>query len=76
VLEGELALTAGGRELRAPAGSWAHVPPGRPARRLVPRPGALPERAALGCRLGAFVRALDGDEERAAARAGSDQRPS
>jgi quercetin dioxygenase-like cupin family protein len=30
VLEGELALTAGDRELRAPAGSWAQVPPGMP----------------------------------------------
>jgi quercetin dioxygenase-like cupin family protein len=28
VLDGELALTAGDRELRAPAGSWAQVPPG------------------------------------------------
>ena len=28
VLEGALALTAGHRELRAPAGSWAQVPPG------------------------------------------------
>jgi mannose-6-phosphate isomerase-like protein (cupin superfamily) len=30
VLEGELALTAGGRELRATAGSWVQVPPGVP----------------------------------------------
>ena len=28
VLEGELALSAGERELRAPAGSWVEVPPG------------------------------------------------
>jgi mannose-6-phosphate isomerase-like protein (cupin superfamily) len=28
VLEGELAVTAGGRELRAPAGSWVQVPSG------------------------------------------------
>jgi len=28
VLEGELALTAGGQELRAPAGTWAQVPAG------------------------------------------------
>jgi quercetin dioxygenase-like cupin family protein len=28
VLEGELALTAGDRELRAPAGAWVEVPPG------------------------------------------------
>jgi quercetin dioxygenase-like cupin family protein len=30
VLEGELALTAGDRELRAPAGSWVQLPPGTP----------------------------------------------
>ena len=30
VLVGELALIAGGRELRAQAGSWVHVPPGVP----------------------------------------------
>ena len=40
VLKGELALTAGGREHRAPAGSWVQVPPGRAARRLVFRAGA------------------------------------
>jgi mannose-6-phosphate isomerase-like protein (cupin superfamily) len=28
VLEGELTITAGGRELRAPAGTWVQVPPG------------------------------------------------
>ena len=28
VLEGELALTAGGRERRLPAGAWAKVPAG------------------------------------------------
>jgi quercetin dioxygenase-like cupin family protein len=28
VLEGELTVTAGGRELRAPAGAWMQVPPG------------------------------------------------
>ena len=28
VLEGELAFTAGGRDLRAPKGSWVQVPPG------------------------------------------------
>ena len=30
VLDGELALTVGDRELRAPAGSWLQVPPGIP----------------------------------------------
>jgi uncharacterized cupin superfamily protein len=30
VLEGELALTAGDRELRAQAGSWVDVPSGLP----------------------------------------------
>jgi hypothetical protein len=42
------------------------------ARRLVP--GAVTERARARCGLGAFLRALDGDEQRAAARAGFDQR--
>ena len=28
VLEGELTITAGGREVRAPAGSWIDMPPG------------------------------------------------
>ena len=42
VLEGELALTVGDRELRAPAGSWAQAPPGIP--RAVRSTGAEPAR--------------------------------
>jgi quercetin dioxygenase-like cupin family protein len=38
VLEGELALTAGGRELRAEAGSWAQIPPGVPHALSFPAP--------------------------------------
>jgi quercetin dioxygenase-like cupin family protein len=36
VLEGELVLTAGDRELRAPTGSWVDVPPGFPHAVRVP----------------------------------------
>ena len=78
VLEGELALTAGGRELRAQAGSWVQVPPGVAHARLRARPGAgaLPELHAPSCGFGAFVRALagDADEAGAADQAGFDQR--
>ncbi len=38
VLEGELALTAGGRELRAEAGAWAQIPPGVPHALSFPAP--------------------------------------
>jgi quercetin dioxygenase-like cupin family protein len=38
VLEGELALTAGDRELHAPAGSWVQVPPGLPRALSFPEP--------------------------------------
>jgi mannose-6-phosphate isomerase-like protein (cupin superfamily) len=80
VLEGELALTAAGRELRAPVGSWVQLAPGVP--HTDPRPGAgrvrflnvhSPSRG-----FGAFLRALcdAGDEEIAAARAPFDQEPS
>jgi mannose-6-phosphate isomerase-like protein (cupin superfamily) len=42
VLEGEMALTVGDRELRLEAGSWAQVPPGVP--HTVSSPGAGPAR--------------------------------
>ena len=42
--------------------------------RPLPVPGAVLNVHAPGCGLGAFLRALDADEERAAARAGLDQR--
>ena len=37
VLEGEVTFTAGGRELRAEAGTWVQVPPGMPHTFAVPR---------------------------------------
>ena len=79
VLEGELALIAGDRELRATAGSWVQVPPGVPHR--VSCPGSEPLRVldlhTPGGGFGAFLRALrdTGDEELAAARASFDQQP-
>ena len=79
VLEGELALIAGDRELRATAGSWAQVPPGV-AHRLC-CPGPEPARVLTlhtpSCGFGAFLRALreTGDEGLAAARTGFDQHP-
>jgi mannose-6-phosphate isomerase-like protein (cupin superfamily) len=67
VLEGELALTAGDRELRAKAGSWAQVPPGVP--HTLSLPGSEPVRYmnlhTPGCGYGAFLRG----------RAAFDQRP-
>jgi uncharacterized cupin superfamily protein len=42
VLEGEIALTAGDRELRVEAGSWAQVPPGIPL--AISFPGPYPTR--------------------------------
>jgi quercetin dioxygenase-like cupin family protein len=75
VLEGELAITAGDRELRAEAGAWAQVPPG------VPHAVSGSARALClhtpSCGFGAFVRVLQAtaDEAAAAARAGFDQEP-
>jgi quercetin dioxygenase-like cupin family protein len=78
VLEGELTLLTGDRELRAEAGSWVQVPVGLP--HTVAFSGAAPVRFlnvhTPGSGLGAFLRALDGagsEEERAAARAAFDQ---
>jgi len=77
VLEGELTFTAGGRELRAEAGSWVQVPPG------VPHTFAFTggETRFLNlhtpsCGYGDFVRGLHEartDEELAAVRAAFDQ---
>jgi quercetin dioxygenase-like cupin family protein len=76
VLEGELALTAGDRELRARAGSWVQVPPGVPHAVSAPG-GRVLNLHAPSCGFGAFLRALEetGDEAVAAARSGFDQRP-
>ncbi len=79
VLEGEIALTAGGRELLAQAGSWLQVPPGVP--HAVSFPGSEPARLlnlhTPNCGFGAFLRALRdaGDEQAATARAGFDRQP-
>jgi mannose-6-phosphate isomerase-like protein (cupin superfamily) len=79
VLEGEMALTAGDRELRAEAGSWVQVPPGVP--HTFSFPGSEPARFlnlhTPSCGFGDFLRALRdaGDEELAAARAAFDQQP-
>jgi mannose-6-phosphate isomerase-like protein (cupin superfamily) len=72
VLEGELAIAVGDRELRAGSGSWAQVPPGVP--HAVSFPGAGPTRLlnlhTPSCGFGAFLRALhDGADEEAAAAA-------
>jgi len=79
VLEGELALTAGGRELRAAAGSWVQVPPGVPHAVSVPgpEPVCFLNLHAPGSSFGAFLRALadTGDEELAAERSDFDQLP-
>jgi mannose-6-phosphate isomerase-like protein (cupin superfamily) len=80
VLEGEVALTAGGRELHAPAGSWVQLPAGVP--HALASAGSEPVRYlevhTPGSGFGAYVRALAAngdDEERAAARAAFDREP-
>ena len=80
VLEGELALTVGDRELRAQAGAWAQVPAG--VAHSISVPGSEPVRLldlhTPSCGFGAFLRALHdaGDEqELAAAHAAFDQQP-
>ena len=58
VLEGELVLTAGDRELRAEAGTWAQMPPGVP--HTLSPPGSEPVRFLSmhtpSSGLGAFLR--------------------
>jgi mannose-6-phosphate isomerase-like protein (cupin superfamily) len=80
VLQGELALMVGDRELRTGAGSWVRVPPGVP--HTVSFPGSEPGRFlnlhTPSCGFGAFLRAFHdaSDEgELAAARAAFDQQP-
>ena len=58
VLEGELALTVGDRELRAEAGSWVQVPPGVP--HAVTGPARHLDLHAPSCGFGAFVRDEEG----------------
>jgi len=78
VLEGELTLTAGGREVRAEAGAWVQVPPG------VPHTFAFPKNRSVrfldlhtpSCGFGTFLRGLHEartDDEPAAVREAFDQ---
>ena len=79
VLEGELTFTVDDRELRAEAGSWAHVPPG------VPHTFAIPEDRSVrfldihtpSCGFGAYLRGLHEarTDEEPAVRAAFDQVP-
>jgi mannose-6-phosphate isomerase-like protein (cupin superfamily) len=79
VLEGEIALTAGDRDLHAQAGSWLQVPPGVP--HALSFPGSEPARLlnvhTPNCGFGAFLRTLHdrGDEVAAASRAAFDRQP-
>jgi mannose-6-phosphate isomerase-like protein (cupin superfamily) len=80
VLEGELTFTAGGRELRAVAGTWVQVPTGVSHTFAVT--GGEPARFlnvhTPSCGFGTFVRGLHRartDEELSAARAAFDQVP-
>jgi quercetin dioxygenase-like cupin family protein len=63
VLDGELEATAGGRTLRAPAGSWLQVPPGVP--HTVSYPGAVRylNLHTPSCGFGAFLRGEPGFDE-------------
>lgn len=79
VLEGELTLTAGGRELRAEAGSWVQVPPGV-AHTFACTGGETRflDLHTPSCGYGAFLRGLHEattDDELAAVRAAFDQVP-
>jgi len=80
VLDGEMTFTAGGRELRAEAGTWVQVATG------VPHTFALTGEAPVrfldvhtpSCGFGDFARTLhraQSDDELAAARAAFDQEP-
>jgi mannose-6-phosphate isomerase-like protein (cupin superfamily) len=81
VLAGEMTFTAGGRDLRAEAGSWVHVPPGVP--HTFAFDGDEPVRFlnvhTPSCGYGAFLQGLHEartDAELAAVRAAFDQEPS
>ena len=79
VLEGEMTFTAGGRELRAEAGSWVQVPPACRIRSPFPAAvGASSTSARPSCGFGVFLRGLNEartDDELAAVRAAFDQIP-
>jgi mannose-6-phosphate isomerase-like protein (cupin superfamily) len=78
VLEGQLTLTAGDREVRAAAGSWVQVPPGVPHTLVAAgdRPARFLDLHTPSCGFGDFLRALRGagdGAERAAGRTGFDE---
>jgi mannose-6-phosphate isomerase-like protein (cupin superfamily) len=79
VLDGELTLTAGDRDLRATAGTWLQVPAGTPHTLAFTgdEPVRFLELHTPGSGFGDFLRALhDARDERAAGeRAGFDQEP-
>ena len=77
VLEGELAVTVGDRELRAEAGAWVHMPPGVPHGCRSRGRARYLDVHTPSCGFGAFLRGLakTGDEQIAAARAGFDRLP-
>jgi mannose-6-phosphate isomerase-like protein (cupin superfamily) len=79
VLEGEIAVTSDGRELRAGAGSWVRVPPGTPHAISVSGTASARylELHTPCAGFGEFVRALGetGDAQLAAQRSGFDQKP-
>jgi quercetin dioxygenase-like cupin family protein len=54
VLDGELSLTLGDRDLRAPAGTWVTVPPGVPHARA--GSARFLELHTPGCGFGAYLR--------------------
>lgn len=81
VLEGEMTFTAGGRELRAEAGSWVQVPPGVPHTFAFPGHGLVRflDLHTPSCGFGTFLRGLDEartDDELASVRAAFDQEAS
>jgi mannose-6-phosphate isomerase-like protein (cupin superfamily) len=75
VLEGELAVMLGERELRAGAGSWLQVPPGVPHAVSSTGPSRVLNLHTPSCGYGPFLRAVGAgdDERRAAERTGFDQ---
>ena len=80
VLEGEMTLTIGDRELRAVAGTWAQVPTGTPHTFAFTGDDAVRflNLHTPSCGYGAFLRGLHEartDEELAAVRAAFDQEP-
>ena len=80
VLEGEIALTGGERELHAEAGSWVQVPPGVPHTFTCrgEKRARLLDLHTPSCGFGAFIRALHAaraEEEPAAVRTSFDRVP-